>query len=90
MDKYFSISGYWKEDPTDNFEDYLVKESTVVGTDEEDEAIFFYGLTEEEIKNSIEDGKNGVDEDDLEFVITSYSPTAMLNDDQWGIRLLDA
>lgn len=89
MEKFYSISGYWKDDQADTFEDYLVKESTHIESEEEDEAVFFYGITEEEIKRSIEDGKNGVDEDDLEFVITSYAPTSVENDEQWGIRLLD-
>ena len=66
MSKYFSINGYYKDDKSE-FNGYIVKEYDDV--DEElDDLIFFYGLSEEDIKQAIEDGG----EDILEFVITSY------------------
>lgn len=62
--KIFSISGFWKDDKSE-FEHFLVAEYDDVpeGYDEED--IFYFGLSEEDILNScLEDG--------LEFVITYY------------------
>jgi len=72
---YFSINGYWKDDKG-NFEGYIVREFDDAIGDEPnedgltDDDIFYYGLSELEIKESIENA--GVDEDALEFVITSY------------------
>ena len=64
--KYFKISGYYKDDKSE-FTDFIVKECHSV--DEHDEQIFYYGLTEADIKYSI----NTCGDDNLEFVITSYS-----------------
>lgn len=66
MSKYFSINGYYKDDKSE-FEGYIIKEYDDV--DEElDDLIFFYGLSESNIKQAIDDGG----EDILDFVITSY------------------
>jgi len=66
MSKYFSIDGYYKDDKSE-FNGYIVKEYDDV--DEElDDLIFFYGLSEEDIKDAIEDGGDDI----LDFVITSY------------------
>ncbi len=66
MSKYFSINGYYKDDKSE-FEGYIIKEYDDV--DEElDDLIFFYGLSESDIKQAIDDGG----EDILDFVITSY------------------
>ena len=66
MSKYFSIDGYYKDDKS-QFNGYIVKEYDDV--DEElDDLIFFYGLSEEDIKDAIEDGGDDI----LDFVITSY------------------
>jgi hypothetical protein len=64
---YFIIDGYWKDNKTE-FECYLVKDTGDFG--EGDDSVFYYGLTEAEIKLAIEQGM----ETDLEFVITSYLP----------------
>lgn len=70
--RYFSINGYWK-DSKEEFEDHTVKESEEV-LEEEDEEIFFYGLSEEQILSSIASHDAGQENtDDLEFVITSYT-----------------
>lgn len=69
MSKYFLISGYWKDDNTE-FEDELVKEFDDVD-DEEDDDIFYYGLSE----NDIIDAISNPDGNGLEFVITSYEET---------------
>lgn len=67
MSKYFSIDGYWKDDLLE-FRDFIVREYDDVVDDETDDKIFYYGLSEEEIKQSIENP----DESGLEFVITNY------------------
>lgn len=67
MSKFFSIDGYWKDDKAP-FEGYVVSESEEELDEEADEGIFYYGLSENEIKHSIDTGGN----DQLEFVITAY------------------
>lgn len=67
MSKYFSIDGYWKDDLLE-FRDCIVREYDDIVDDETDDKIFYYGLSEEEIKQSIENP----DESGLEFVITNY------------------
>ena len=67
---YYRINGYWKDDLS-KFEGDLVRAfDDEPSQDDEytDDDIFYYGLSEEEIKQSIESGEN----DSLEFVITSY------------------
>ena len=65
MSKYFNVSGYWKDDKSE-FYGCIIKEFDDVEEDEElDDQIFYYGLSEEDLKNSSED-------DGLEFVITDY------------------
>jgi len=74
MSKYFKIDGYWKDDKTE-FSGYIVKEFDDYDEDTDDgsdDAIFYYGLSEEVIKQAIEDEKNGVEDDILEFAITGY------------------
>ena len=61
----FKISGYYKDDKRE-FENYLVSSSDDV---QDDDAIFFYGLNESNIKTAIAVGEGT----GLEFVITSYS-----------------
>jgi hypothetical protein len=69
--KYFSISGYWKEDK-EKFEDYIVKETEDVEKSEaDDNLIFYYGLSEQEIIEAIALGENS----GYDFVITSYKET---------------
>ena len=68
MSKYFSIDGYWKDDQTE-FSECIVKEyDDSEETEERDNLIFYYGLSENEIKDAIA----SPDENGLEFVITSY------------------
>jgi len=65
MSKYFKVSGYWKDDKTE-FNDLIVKEFDDAEENEsDDDLIFFYGLGEQELKDSSDD-------DALEFVITSF------------------
>lgn len=66
MSKYFEISGYWK-DTKDEFEGLLIKEFEDVLL-EEDDGIFYYGLSESDLKEAVE-----LVEDTIhDFVITSF------------------
>ncbi len=58
MRTYWIINGYWKDDKTE-FTDYVVTNY------DGDENVFYYGLSENDLINSI-------DCDWLEFVVTSY------------------
>lgn len=66
MAKYFSISGYWKND-FEEFCGYVVKSTHDVDEDEDDK-IFFYGLDEKDLIAAVENGKNTAND----FVITDY------------------
>ena len=67
--EFFYISGYWKNDKSE-FKDYLVTSADdFLDDDGDDYDIFYYGMTEKDIKDAIKDGEKT----DLEFVITSYS-----------------
>jgi hypothetical protein len=60
----FEINGYWKDDK-EKFEGYIV--SSFNDTNEEDD-IFFYGLSEKDLKEAIKVGEKTVQD----FVITAY------------------
>jgi hypothetical protein len=64
MSKYFRINGYWKDDLTDII-DALVSE---YDDEDNDDDIFYYGLSEQEIEEAIKNPSESA----LEFVITSY------------------
>lgn len=68
MCKIFSVSGYWKDDKSE-FDGEIISEYDSVGEDEDDN-IFFYGMSEDEIKENIKLGE--ADENCLDFVLTSY------------------
>jgi hypothetical protein len=57
------VDGYWVDDRT-KFEGYVISQSNDI--EEDDDSIFFYGLTESEIAESL--GK----ETGEDFVITHY------------------
>jgi len=72
--RYFSISGYWKDDKSE-FSGYIVTDyddSESEGDDGEmnDDEVFFYGLSEKDIKQAIEMKEDTM----LGFVITEYTP----------------
>lgn len=69
--KFFIISGFWK-DTNENFENRIVKELEEHAEDD-DENIFYYDLSEEEIIQEIKLGWSGT----LDFVITSYEETTL-------------
>jgi len=62
----FLINGFWKDNKL-KFSNYIVADHDD-NTDDEDE-IFYFGLNEEEIKETIKLEWNT----ELEFVITSYT-----------------
>jgi len=62
----FLINGYWKNDKTE-FYDYVVTDYD--DNAEDDDEIFYFGLSESEIQKAIKLGWNT----ELEFVITSYT-----------------
>jgi hypothetical protein len=66
--KLFSINGYWK-DNKEEFTDYTVADTDDFFEEDEDD-IFFYGLTENHLKEAVEKGDSYTDI--LDFVITSY------------------
>ena len=68
----YSISGYWKDDGV-HFEGYKVSDTNdstpeVLPEGISDDDLFFYGLSEQDIKDAIELGKDSNED----FVITSY------------------
>ncbi len=71
MAKLFSISGYFKDNKKE-FDGYIVTDTNDID-EVTDEQIFFYGLSEDTIKEAIELGENTA----FDFVITSYSETTL-------------
>ena len=79
--KFFNVNGYWKDDkmsfrnaiisvdPQEVAAENISDTTQVNGVNDED--ISFYGLDESEIKRLIEEG---AENDQLDFVITSYEP----------------
>lgn len=71
MANYFEITGYWKDDISDKFEGYIVSDMDDSPLDSEpymEEHIFFFGLSEEDLKEAIR-----LKEDTAhDYVITSY------------------
>jgi len=63
--KLFKVNGYWKNDHAE-FNGYLISESDDCPKGYQDDDIFFYGLSEDDIKQSSVS-------DALEFVITEYT-----------------
>lgn len=63
----FLINGYWKDDKSE-FSNYTVS-AYHDQEDNDDDDIFYYGLTESDIKDNIKLGWST----ELEFVITSYT-----------------
>jgi len=70
MANYFKINGYWKDDKSE-FSNYLVKDTHDVN-EYEDNSIFFYGLSEKDLKEAIKAKEDTAQE----FVITSYEKIA--------------
>lgn len=64
--KVFSISGYWKDDKT-NFSGYKIAELDCVPKGYSDDDIFWFGMSEDVIKEAIDNIETVND-----FVITEY------------------
>lgn len=74
MEKYYYISGYWK-DSLEKFEDYIVKNTEQKeGQEINDDDIFYYNLTEKNIQHIL---KFQDEENNFEFIITSYKNTSL-------------
>ena len=67
MANYFFINGFFKDDK-EKFSGYIVKDTHDI--DDNDDDIFYYGLSEKDIIDAIESGWKG----EFDFVITSYEP----------------
>jgi len=71
QERFFSINGFWKNDSGDKFEGRIVSNKEWDEEEgEKDGRIFFYGLSENDIKRAIEEKWAT----EYEFVITSYNP----------------
>jgi len=64
----FKIEGYWKDEPEQTFTNQLVNEYDDSPKGYEDDDIFYYGLSESDIREAIELGSSTTHD----FVITSY------------------
>lgn len=65
--KVFSVSGYFVDDPDNTIDGYLIAEFNETPQGYRDEDIFFYGLSEKDIKEAIK-----TKEPVSDFIITSY------------------
>lgn len=63
--KVFKVDGYWKDDKSE-FNNYLITEYDHCPDGLDDDQIFYYGLSENDLENSSDD-------DGLEFVITNFT-----------------
>ncbi|MFK5981498.1 MAG: hypothetical protein QM499_01190 [Flavobacteriaceae bacterium] len=82
MQKYFKISGYWNDDKS-QFENYIVTDFHSHQHEEiEEEDVFYFGITEKEIKTAIENKEIISD-----FIITSYQEVKSLNKEQEKDRI---
>lgn len=71
VSKYFAVAGFWK-DNGEPFSGLIVKEFDDI-IEGEDDSIFYYGLSEDAIKEAIKQGKDTI----FDFVITHYKKTAL-------------
>ena len=53
MPKYFEIDGYWT-DTGETFENYIVSETCDVDPNDDDDRVFFYGLSAYQLRKAIE------------------------------------
>jgi hypothetical protein len=66
---FFEIFGYWKDNPNERIDGYIVTESECEEEETEgDDSIFFYGLNESLLIEAVELGENT----SHEFVIESF------------------
>lgn len=72
MSKYFEIDGYWKDDK-EAFFGFIVKEYDDMLDGDDDDNIFFYGMSEHDLQCAVESGEDTA----LEFVVTSYKQATL-------------
>ena len=68
--EYHRISGYWKDEPSDTFTDYLVTTGGDEVDEERDEELFFYFSNLGELEEAVSMQERTCHE----FVITEHSP----------------
>ena len=68
--KYYSITGYWKDEPSEPFTDYLVTTSGDEVDEERDDELFFYFSSLAELREAVALGEKTAHE----FVITDCRP----------------
>jgi len=66
---YYKIKGYWKDNHSDTFSEYLVTTAGDRSDETKDDELFFYFNNLKELKEAAEMGEESL----YEFVITSYS-----------------
>lgn len=66
---YYKIKGYWKDNPSDTFEEYLVTTAGDSFDETKDDELFFYFDNLKELKEASEMGEASL----FDFVVTSYS-----------------
>lgn len=68
QNKYYLIEGYWKDEPSDTFTDYLVTIGGDEVDEERDDELFFYFSNLGELEEAVAMGEKTCHE----FVITSH------------------
>lgn len=66
---YYKITGYWKDNHSDTFNEYLVTTAGDSPDETKDEELFYHFESLKELKEAAEMGE----ESPYEFVIKSYS-----------------
>lgn len=66
---YYKIEGYWKDNHSDTFSEYLVTTASDRSDETKDDELFFYFDSLKELKEAVEMGEGS----HYEFVVTSYS-----------------
>ena len=66
---YYKITGYWKDNHSDTFDEYLVTTAGDRSDETKDDELFFYFDSLKELEEAAEMGEESL----YDFVITSYS-----------------
>ena len=66
---YYKIEGYWKDNHSDTFSEYLVTTAGDSSDETKDDELFFYFDSLKELEEAAEMGEESL----YEFVVTSYS-----------------
>jgi hypothetical protein len=66
---YYKIKGYWKDNHSDTFDEYLVTTTGDSSDETKDDELFFYFDSLKELKEATEMGEESL----YDFVVTGYS-----------------